>query len=177
MANVAYGNVVFGLQDIKVTNIGGTTQEDLGAATLAEFTPELQGGVLKGDDANKASVFFIVGGKIKFTAGEYSSAAVGIMLGTSPVTSGITPNEVTTIQMNAGLRLPYFKLYSQAFDEGSGDFHSLFNKVKLSGIPSIAKLENGNLRMGEFEAECFDDGSNGVVKLVQNETATAVPAS
>ena len=177
MASVTYGNIVYGCRDIKITNIAGSIQEDLGAAVTAEFVPELEGGILKGDDANKGSVFYIVGGQLKFSAGEYSSAALAIMLGISLSTSGSTPNEVTTLQLNAGLRLPYFKMYGQALDEGSGDLHLLCYKVKLSGMPGIMKLENGNFRMNEFEAECFDDGSNGVAKLVQHETATAVPAS
>ncbi len=177
MASPTYGNVVYGCRDIKITNIGGTTQEDLGAAVTAEFVPELEGGILKGDDSNKAGLWYIVGGQLKFSGGQFSAAALAIMLGVSLSTTGSTPNEVTTIQLNAGLRLPYFKFYAQALDEESGDIHLLCHKVKLSGMPGFMKLENGNFRMNEFEAECFDDGSNGVIKTAQHETATAVPAS
>lgn len=177
MASPTYGNIVFGCRDIKITNIGGSVQEDLGAAVTAEFVPELEGGILKGDDANKGSVYYIVGGQLKFSAGQYSAAALAIMMGITPTTTGSTPNEVTTMQINAGQRMPYFKLYAQALDEGAGDLQLQCYKVKLSGMPGFMKLENGNFRMNEFEAECFDDGTNGVAKTVQHETATAVPAS
>lgn len=177
MASPTYGNIVYGCRDIKITNIGGTTQEDLGAAVTAEFVPELEGGILKGDDANKGSVFYIVGGQLKFSAGEYSAAALAIMLGLTLATTSSTPTEVTTLQLNAGQRLPYFKFYAQALDEGAGDLQLQCYKVKLSGMPGFMKLENGNFRMNEFEAECFDDSTNGVAKVVQHETAVAVPAS
>lgn len=177
MASVTYGDKVFGLRDIKVTNIGGTTQEDLDAAQMAEFVPELGGDTLPGDDVKKAALAFVIGGQIKFGAGSFSSAALAIMTGSTLATSGTTPNEATTLQLNAGQRMPYFKVYAQAYDDGTGDVHILCSKVKMMSIPAIAKLENGSFRVGEFEAECFDDGSNGVVQIVQNETAAALPST
>ena len=177
MASVTYGNAIYGLRDIKITNIGGTTQEDLGAAVTAELVPEVKGGILEGDDAWKAGLAFIVGATLKFSGGEYSSAAVAIMLWLTLTTSGTTPSEVTTLQVDEGARLPYFKAYAQAYDEDSGDMHILASKVKLSAMPGIAKLSNGNWRMNEFEANCFDDGSNGVFQILQNETAAALPTT
>lgn len=176
MASETYGNVVYGVRDIKITNAANSTQEDLGAATLAEFTPEFEGGILKGDDANKAAISYVIGGQVKFGAGEYSSAAVALMLGVTLAQSGTTPNEVTTLQINAGQRTPYFRVYAKALDDGAGDMHLLLYKVKIMNMPSLVKLENGNYRMSEFEAECFDDGTNGVVKILQNETAADLPA-
>jgi hypothetical protein len=177
MPSVTYGNAVFGLRDIKITNSDNDTQEDLGAAVTAEFVPQIVGGGLEGDDAMKAWIAFITHGVLNFSSGEYSSAAVAIMLGLTLTTSGTTPNEETTLQIDEGTRLPYFRLYAQAYDEDAGDIHLLCYKVKLTAIPGMMKLENGNWRMNEFEAVCLDDGSNGVVQIVQNETATAVPST
>lgn len=177
MASEIYGNAVFGLRDIKITNIGGSTQEDLGAAVSAELVPEVKGGLLEGDDAVKAVLAFITHATVKFSSGQYSSAAVALMLGLTLTTSGTTPNEVVTLEVGEGARLPYFKLYAQAYDEATGDLHILCSKVKLQGMPGIAKLENGNWRMNEFEAVAIDDGTNGVFQIVQHETATAVPAT
>lgn len=177
MASVTYGNAVYGLRDIKITNIGGTTQEDLGAAVSAEFVPEVQGGLLPGDDAIKAILSFITHGTLKMSAGQYSSAAVAIMLGITLSTSGSSPSEVTELQIDEGQRLPYFKVYAQAYDEETGDLHLLMAKVKITAMPGLSKLANGEWRMTEFEAACIDNGTNGVVELIQHETATAVPAS
>jgi len=176
MASVQYGDAIYGLRDIKVTNIGGTVQEDLGAASMLEFAPVFDGGRLIGDDAWKAILSYIVGAEGNIRAGQFSSAALSIMTGITLTTSGTTPNEITTLKLSAGDRMPYFKVYGQALDEGAGDMHILASKVKLTSLKA-SKLENGNWRLTEATVDLVDDGSNGIFKQIQDETAAAVPAS
>lgn len=177
MASVTYGNVVYGLRDIKITNLAGTTQEDLGAAMTMTVQPITSGGRMEGDDAIKAIISFIIGAEGSFSGGELSSAALAIITGKSLTTTGSSPNEVTTLQLDEGDNFPYFKVYGKALDEGSGDMHVLLSKVKVEGGFEVTNLENGNFRVSNISVTAVDDGSNGVMKIVQNETAAALPAS
>lgn len=176
MASVTYGDAVYGLRDIKITNIGGTVQEDLGAASKMEFVPMYDGGRLIGDDAWKAILTYIVGAEGNIEAGQFSSAAISIMTGITLGVTGSSPNEVTELKLSAGDRMPYFKVYGQALDEGSGDMHLLASKVKLTSLKT-SKLENGNWRVTEANVDIVDDGTNGIFKQIQQETSVALPAS
>ncbi len=175
MASVAYGNAVFGMRDIKVTNAANAVQEDLGAAVSMSVVPTYQGGNLAGDDATKSTIQFVIHGEGQFSAGEVSSAALAIMTGVTLTTTGTTPAAKTVLKVNAGQRMPYFRMYGQSYDDNIGDVHVLLYKVKLTALDCI-KLENGNWRMTTGSVICLDDGTNGVFQLVQNETALAVPA-
>jgi hypothetical protein len=176
MASVTYGKYIHGLRDLKVTNLAGSTQEDLDAAMTLDFTPEWVTARFEGDDAVKAGSAFLIGGQAQVSAGAMSSAAIAIVTGKSLSTSGSTPNEITELQMNAGDRTPYFKIYGQAYDEITGDVHILLHKVKLFGGLQL-KLENNTIMTNGFTLEVFDNGTNGVFELIQHETAAAVPTS
>ena len=177
MASVTYGNAVRGLKDLKVTNIAGSSQEDLGAATMLEAKPVLDSDILVGDDAVKAAVSYPTHLEWSITNGEFSSAALAIMTGITLATSGSTPNEITEFQMNESVRFPYFKVYGQALDEGVGDFHVLIWKCKIQELGSIAKLENGNWRVNEISGVALNDSTHGLFEVIQHETAAAVPTS
>lgn len=176
MSNVTYGDKLFGLRDLKVTNIAGTTQEDLGAGMTLEISPEFDGGELKGDDAVVAVVSFMTHAKGKISAGTVSSAAAAIMFGITLTTTGTTPNAVTTTKLSQGQNMPYFKIYGKSLDEGTGDAHLLATKCKVTGGGTF-KFENGNFWTSELEIICVDDGTNGIFRLLQNETATNLPTS
>lgn len=177
MASETYGNQIFGLKDLKVTNIAGSTQEDLGAAVMMEAKPVLKTGILEGDDGVKGVVTYPTHAELSFTAGEYSSAAIAIITGISLAASGTTPNEIVELQINEAVRFPYFKLYGQSLDEGTGDMHVLLWKCKVTEIGSLVKLENGNWRMTEMSGVALQDATHGIVEVLQHETATAVPTS
>ena len=177
MASVTYGDKIYGARDLKVTNIGGTTQEDLGGIQSLSVELVFAGDTLKGDDITIASINFPTHGEGSMAAGTISSAALAIMTGKSLSTSGTTPNEITTLQIDAGDNMPYFKIYGKAVGaESTDDMHLLLYKVKLSSLNAFS-IENESWRITEIEFMAFDDGSNGILKLVQNETAAALPSS
>lgn len=176
MANKAYGHHVYGMRDIKVTNIGGTLQEDLDTAQELRFTPEFRVGEQIGDDALKAVISFIIGGNGRIGAGSVSSAALAIMTGKSLSVTGSSPNEVTTLKWSAGDNMPYFKVYGKALDEASGDLHLLMSKVKIVGGGELS-LRDAQWYTGGFDIRVLDDGTNGCVRQVQNETAANLPTS
>lgn len=176
MANVTYGDKVFGLRDVKVTNIGGTTQEDCGAATMFAAKPVMKSGMLEGDDAVKAVTSFITHAEGEISYGQISSAALALMMGITLTLSGTSPNEVTTLKVVAGQNMPYFKAYGKGLGEGIDDAHVLIYKAKLTELDAH-KMENGNwfITKGKFLA--VDDGTNGIYAIKQNETAATLPAS
>ncbi len=175
MANQTFGKFIFGMSDLKVTSIGGSpTQEDLDAAMELTFRPRFRGGTLEGDDADKAVVSFITGGECTVSAGSISDAAIAIITGVAPTLAGISPNQTNTIQIDAAQRMPYFEVAGKALDEGSGDVHIILKKVKLVGGFEIS-MKDGEYVTNGFELQAVDDGSNGIIQIVQNETAAALP--
>lgn len=176
MANVTYGKILRGLRDIKVTNIGGTVQEDLDAAQSMSFTPTYDTAQLRGDDTIKATLTNLSGGTASLSAGGYSSAAVAIMLGKTVAITGSNPTEAATLQLNAGDTLPYFKVYALARDEQGGDVHLLLSKVKVSSVGEMS-FQDEEWFITSMELDCLDDGTNGVVKIIQHQTTTALPNS
>lgn len=176
MASVTYGKFIAGMRDLKITNLAGTTQEDLDASMQLTFTPEWDAQVFKGDDANKAARTFLRGGQGQVSAGAISSAALAIITGVTLTTSGSSPNEITEHQMDEGQNMPYFKIYGQSLDDGDGDMHLLLYKVKLvEGL--VVTMQDAEIYTEGFTVECFDDGTHGIVERIQHETAAAVPAS
>lgn len=176
MASETYGDAVFGLRDLKITNSAGSSQEDLGAASMLDIVPLFKTGRLEGDDAVKSVISFITMAEGNLRAGQYSSAAVAIMLGLSLGQSGSSPNEITTLNITGGARMPYFKIYGQAYDDATGDLHLLCNKCKITEF-NATKLEDGNWRVTEAKVDILPDGSNNIISIVQHETAAAVPSS
>lgn len=176
MTSEIYGDRVFGMNDLKITNIGGTTQEDLVGAQTLSVKPVLKGGILEGDDADIAAHYFVTRFEGEFSAGTYSSAAVAIMMGITLGASGTTPNEVVTLKINQAQRMPYFKVYGKALDDDAGDMHILLAKCKLTDIDGF-KMENGNWRITKASILALDDGTNGIARILQNETAAALPAT
>ena len=176
MASETYGKFIYGLRDLKVTNIGGTVQEDLDAAQSLTFSPTFSSAELRGDDVPKVSMSSLSGGTAAISAGGYSSAAVAIMFGKTLSASGTTPNEITTLQLNSGDVMPYFKIYGLARDEGGGDVHVLLSKCKVTNWGGI-DFSDENWFVNSVDVQCLDDGTNGVIKILQHETTTAVPSS
>lgn len=176
MASVTYGNAVFGARDLKITNIGGTTQEDAGSFSMMGVKPVLKSGLLEGDDVGKAVAAHASHAEVEFSFGQISSAALAIMTGRTLTTAGSTPNETTLLKVSAGDAMPYFKIYGKSLDEGSGDLHLYVHKMKLTELDAH-KLENGNWTVVKAKGFAIDDGTNGIYQLKQFETAANVPSS
>lgn len=176
MASETYGKFVYGLRDLKITNAAGTLQEDLDAAQTLTFAPVFIEAVLRGDDVEKASIGNLSGGTASISAGGYSSAAVAIMFGKTLSQSGSSPNELTTLKLSAGDIMPYFKIYGLARDEGGGDVHVLMAKVKVTGWGGV-DMSDENWYITSVDVRVMDDGTNGLIQIIQHETTTALPTS
>jgi hypothetical protein len=172
---MTYGDKPFGLRDVKVTNIAGTVQADLPAAQTLTVRPRLTTGELIGDDALKAVVSMVQAAEWTLSAGGISLAALAIITGQATSVSGSTPTEKTTLNLGAGDSLPYFKIYGKSMGDGSDDVHVKFYKCKCTSLEG--QFQNGQFWITQCSGVAMDDDSNGVIDIIQNETATALPAS
>lgn len=172
-----YGEKPFGIYDIKLTNIAGSTQVDLPYAMTLQFSERLVSGELRGDGKTVAVVSEVDALEASLEAGGISLEAYALMTGRTVAESGTTPTRVNTLTGAGAERFPYFKIYGKSLADGDDDVHVKFYKCKLT-----AGLE-GSLADGEFMMSnigsiiCIDDGSNGIFDIVQNETATTLPAT
>jgi hypothetical protein len=171
----AYGTKPYGLRDVKVTNIAGTVQADLPVSQTLTFKPRITSAELKGDDSLAAVVAFVEAGEWTLEAGGISLSALAILTGQSTSVTGTTPNEKTTLQLGAGDSLPYFKIYGKSLGDGADDIHVKLWKCKATALDG--DLKNGAFYITKCSGIAVDDGSNGVMDIVQNETATALPTS
>lgn len=170
-----FGNKLFGLRDIKVTNIGGSTQKDLPVAQKLKITPKMKSGELSGDDSIASVVSYVVSAEWELEAGGIDLDALAIITGKSVTLAGTTPNQTATWKLSAGDNMPYFKIYGKSIGDGLDDIHAKLAKCKCTEL-------EGEFKEGEFYATsckgiAVDDGTNGVMTVIQNETATTLPAT
>ncbi len=170
-----YGDKPYGLSDIKLTNSAGTVQADLPVAQTLTFKPRIKSGELEGDDGIAAIVARIQAGEWSFDSGGISLAAYAIITGKATSVSGTTPNESTTISLDAGDNLPYFKIYGKSLGDGADDIHVKLYKCKCTALEG--GFGNGQFYITKCAGVAVKDGSNGVMDIVQHETATLLPTT
>jgi len=172
-----YGDKPFGLRDVKLTNLAGTSQVDLPVGRILSFKERVKSGELSGDDQIAAVVAISEAVEWSLEAGGISLEAYALMTGRSVSTASSSPTETTTLTGDSQEAFPYFKIYGKSVDEdAASDIHCKIYKAKI-----MEALE-GEFADGEFVvSKCsgigIDDGSNGVFDFVQNETAAALPGS
>lgn len=172
---MAYGEFPFGINDIKVTDISGTTQVDLPNAQRITFNPVLITGQLRGDDKRVASVARLEALDWEMDAGGISLEALAIITGKPVVTGGTTPNETKTVTLEGGDNLPWFKIYGKSLGDGADDVHVLIYKAKCLQFSGV--FQDAQFWVTAMTGEAIDDETNGIFDIVQNETAAALPAT
>jgi hypothetical protein len=178
MANTTYGHYVLSVNDVKITNLAGSTQEDLDAAQEMTLALVYRVGKLYGDDVLKSILTRVTEGEGTIGAGSISSGALAIMLGITPSTSGTTPNRITTLTITPNMRLPYFKVYGTGYDDQTGSFQILCHKVKITGNTTFSLKDGADEWVTPgFDFAVVDNGSNVLVDLKLLETSAALPTS
>lgn len=173
---MAYGDKPFGIRDVKLTDITGVTQVDLPASRTLSLSMRTRSGELTGDDSLLSVVGILEGVEWSLEAGGISLEAWALITGATVVVTSTTPTEVSTLQLDAGQNFPYIKVYGKAVgDISTDDIHIKMSKCKITSL-------EGSFGEGEFfvtscSGLAVDDGSNGIIEIVQNETAAALPAS
>lgn len=176
MTNKTYGMFTRGLRDIKITNAAGTVQEDLNAAISFTFTPELTNAELRGDDVVKVSIAGLSKGTGSLSAGGYSSAALAIMFGKTLTVAGTTPNETTTLDLNAGDVFPSFKLYGMAYGKDGDAVQILLGNCTVTGWGDMT-FQDEEFFTTSIDLDVLADSGGRIARIIQQETAAALPSS
>lgn len=173
---MAYGDKPFGIRDIKITDISGSTQVDLPSSQTLTFRERGKSGELSGDDKTSALVSRADVIEWELEAGGISLEAYALMTGRTATSSGSTPNRTNTLTGEATEQFPYIKIYGKAIGDGSDDIHVKIWKAKVMG-PLEGSFQDGEFFVSQCSGVGIDDGSNGIFDIVQNETAANLPAS
>ena len=166
----------FGLRDLKVVKLPGTTVVDLPYAMTMTFKERLTSGELRGDDATKAVVAITDAVEWELEAGAISLEAWAAMTGRTVALTGTAPSQVNTFTASAGDVYPYFKVYGKSVGDGADDVHVLIWKAKCTGGIE-GEFKDGEFWVTKCSGIAVDDGTNGIFDIVQNETAAALPVT
>jgi hypothetical protein len=171
-----FGDKPFGLREIKLMPLPTGTAVTLPAAMTLSIEERVQTAELRGDDKLQAVASYSEAADWELEEGGISLEAYALMTGRTVTSSGTTPNGIVTLAMDAQQTFPYFKIYGRSIGASTDNVHVKIWKAKLtSGI-------KGSFKGGEFfvtscKGVAVSDGTNGVMSIVQNETAAVLPAS
>ena len=172
-----YGDKPFGINDIKLTDITGTTQVDLPNERKLSFGEEVVTDSMRGGGKTVAVVTELTHVNASLEAGGISLEAFALMTGRTATETGTTPTLVNTLTGSGAERYPYFKIYGKSLGDGDDDIHVKLYKCKLTAGLEGEFADGGFFLTGIGSIVCIDDGVNGIYDLVQNETADDLPAT
>jgi hypothetical protein len=174
---MGYGDKPFGLRDIKLTNIAGSTQVDLPASRNMGFKERVISGEMRGDDALLSAVTISEALEWSLEAGGISLEAWALITGRSVTTAGTSPDETKTLNARTAQDFPWFKIYGKSVsDDAVSDVHVKIYKAKITS-PLEGTFQDGEFFVTSCSGIAVDDNVSGVYDVVQNETATALPAT
>lgn len=163
----------FGMKEIIVENMAGTARVVLPSALELGFEELLATAEFYGNDDLQGVVSQPLGVKGAFKQGGYPLSALSLMTGHDYAVTGVTPNQVATLQGDS-TTYPYFKIYGKSLGDEGDDVHIKIFKAKLTSPPK------GTFKRAEFfmlETEFTGVKVDGkAYDVVANETATSLPA-
>ena len=173
----------FGIRDTKVTNYTtsalttlGTSQDAPQARSLS-FSEAEDYEELRGDD--KVIAIHGLGATVDWEMenGGISIPAVVKMNGGASVTSGVTPNQITTYTKKVTDERPYFKAEGQSVSDSGGDFHAVLYRCRASDSFE-GELADGSFWLTSASGKALPALLTGKVdvlyEFVLNETLTAI---
>ena len=163
---MSYGDMPMGMNQLKVKV--GTTVKELPAGLTLKFKPKLVTARGRGGDRLRALASSPDGAEWEIEALGLPTDVLGMMMGLTPATTGVTPNRVTTLASNSTNRLPYFDVYGKALGVGADDIHYHLINCKLTdGFE--APMQDAEFTKTAVKGEALD------WKIIQNETAEDLP--
>jgi hypothetical protein len=172
------------MRDTKVTSytsdaaitLSGSSTDAPNARTLS-FSEAEDYEELRGDD--KIVAIRGLGANVEWEMenGGISIPAYKVMNGGTSVTSGTTPNQVTTYTKKVTDARPYFKAEGQSISDSGGDFHTVLYKCRASGSLD-GELSDGSFWLTSASGVTLPSTVTGEIdtlyKFILNETATAI---
>jgi len=160
-----------------LANLAGDSVIALPAVTTLGFKARLVSGELRGNDIVQALVAIEDAVEWSLEAGGISLEAWALMTGRTVTETGTTPGRTNTLNIAGGTVYPYFKIYGKAVGENAtDDIHVKLYKCELTE-PLDGSFADGEFYVTSCSGLALSDGVNGIADIVQNETATALPAS
>lgn len=164
----------YGLRDLKIVPLPSGTQVDLPWGQTLKYTEEPNTNELEGDDVIVATVTTLKAISWELEAGGISLEAYAAMTGRTATLAGTGSTETLTMKVSAGDVYPYFKLYGKAITD-EGDIHVKFFKAKVTQIEG--EFKSGEFFVTKCSGTAIDDGTNGILDIVRNETAANLPTT
>jgi hypothetical protein len=154
----------------------GTGMDNPNARTLS-FSESEDYEELRGDDKVIA-----IRGKGASVEWEMENGGIAIpaykaMNGGATVTTGVTPNQVTTYTKKVTDTRPYFKGEGQSISDSGGDFHVVLHRARASDSLE-GELSDGAFWLTSASGQAIPAAIAGktdvLYEFVLNETATAI---
>ncbi|MCG3208626.1 MAG: hypothetical protein FOGNACKC_02237 [Anaerolineae bacterium] len=166
---------VYGLRDIKLTNLAGSSQVDLPAAQTITWKETIVSDSLRGDDKIVSTVAFVEGGEFSLEAGGISLEAYAMLTGETVVSAGTTPNRTITVTRNGATSFPWLKIYGRALGDNGDGIHVKLRKAKLTSLEG--NLTNQEFYITKAGGMFIADASDELYDIVKLETDAALPTS
>lgn len=176
---MAFGDKPLALKDLQIAplNADGTygTAVALPIGRKLIVKPNALVSKLPGYMGKTAAVATLVqDAEVTIDGGGMPKEFLAAVLGTSVVTEGVTPNQVKSLDIEAGKNLPYFGVIGVSDDDDGGDTHVGLPKVKLTELPEWTQQnEDSVFVMSEMKGIAIPDDSDMLVYIDANETAVA----
>lgn len=172
---MSYGDKTYGLRDLKIADDDGSNPVDLPVARTLSFTERINSDELRGDDSVAAVVANTEVVEFSLEAGGISLEAWAKMTGRTLATSGTSPDEVKTYTAAAADQFPYLQIIGKSVGDGSDDVHVHFFKCKLTSLEG--SFGDQEFFITEASGIALDDGTNGIMDIIQHETAADIAFS
>lgn len=168
---LSFGEVAYGLREVKLTNLDGSGAIALPAAMMLHFTERIQIEEYLSEGVAIAVRSFTVAVDWELEAGGISLDVYAKLTGRSKVGAGTTPNRTATLSAANGADFPYVRVYGRAVGDNNDGIHCKLYKCKLTAI-------EGTFRQGQFWiTSCAGigvTGPAGFYEFIQHETAVAL---
>jgi len=169
---MAYGDKPYGLRDVQIKELPGGSAVDLPVARVMSFSERVNSAELRGDDGVAALVGNTEAVEWSLENGGISLEAWAAMTGRTVTTAGTTPSETKTYTAAAADVFPYFMAAGKSVGDGADDVHVTLYKCKVTTLEG--SFSDKEFLISKCSGIAIDDGSNGIMDIVQNETAAAI---
>ena len=172
---MAFGDKPYGLRDVKIADDDGSNPVDLPVAQTLSFTERINNAELRGDDSVAAVVANTEVVEWSLEAGGISLGAWAKLTGRTNATSGTTPSQITTYTAAADDQFPYLQIIGKSVGDGADDIHVRFYKAKVTSLQG--SFGDQEFFITECSGVAIDDGANGIMDIIQHETAADISFS
>lgn len=168
-----FGQAVFGLRQLKLTDTAGANVVYLPSAMMLHFTEKTQSADFTAEGVWVAARSMSVGVEWEMEAGGISLEAYAKMTGRTAALAGSAPNRTVTMAGDGGTDFPYFRIYGRAVgDIGTDDIYCVLYRCKVQELEGT--FRNGEYWITSCAGIAVEDSTNGLFTFVQRETGAAI---